>query len=302
MSQAAVAPMLTLTEYSKTAKGKALIASQRRFAFEGRIWQGYRGAAYEVRPHQLSGHELDGIFDIDGSKRYIIEHHTNKVEQRKKKVRIEHATRKAQRLEIRNRVLGTLAQQRKDGLVDPELEAVAKDLELIDGEGNRVSKSTTPPDPRFLRSAPVDPLVKIEMGEHPFDHAHKGGDLTEDMFKITGDEAQAPQQVSESPELNLKVVELEGRMSGIESTLDQIVGLLTSNQVPVQDVVEPGGEIPDHDVSTPVGPVHATAAPPASASSEFDCADCGKPCPADHTNPPMWLRGHRMSKHSKPKG
>lgn len=61
-----------LKQLAMTKEGQDLIASGKAFVLENTVWQGFGGAAYTVRPWQLSEDELEVMLDVDGTKGFVL--------------------------------------------------------------------------------------------------------------------------------------------------------------------------------------------------------------------------------------
>lgn len=264
------APMvLTLTQYLKTAEGVALIASQRLFSYEDRLWKGYEGSCIKVLDWQPVPSELDDCLDMDGTLVNVMTRIKTTEHNKKRRVDQELLEREGQKAKARMDALQAAKMQRDLGLEGSSLR------ELLSGEVDPVA------DESPQTNAPSDtvPLAeedqyRVPPGLHP--------ELTA-VPEI--EQAESSQRTEE------KLDALINGFSAMNRTISALVETLTVQDVQARNVpvaVEVENE-PEQEVDT--------EEPKPQLYPEGSCTVCGACPPQGHKNPLGWLRGHSMAKH-----
>ena len=263
---------LSLREYLGTAPGKALLAARRVFVYGGFLWGSCMGRPARIHWYQLEEEELELALDIDGSKERMIQLIQSETDDYEDRVRDEKAQHKLIALNKRKDLVTAIAEQTKEfGFPDPDL---VKALTSLD---NRVANRGRPrlvaqePEP----GSPED-LARFQLNPHVHEAV-----------------APAPARAGEVAGLAKTVENLTGMV-------ERLTSLVLANQPgPELDLrPEPTAEeidaqiLADVDATIPQEPAEE-AFPPST-----HCEPCNKSSPPGHLNPPMWLRGHNMSKHT----
>lgn len=64
---------ITLGQFVKTLRGRALIVNDERFVLAGKLYQGYNERALECTEDMCSQEEIDSAVDIDGTKQTLLD-------------------------------------------------------------------------------------------------------------------------------------------------------------------------------------------------------------------------------------
>lgn len=255
---------LPLTQFLATLEGRQLIDDQLLFAYEEKLWQGWKGQCVRVEDSQVKPAEVDNALDVDGSLEVI----TNRIavnrrglmrRVQKEREEKEHAAQLKEAEILRARKL-----RRDLGMEDPEsipiVDPTAEDAGPLD-------------DLRSLR-----PRAAAGPGEDVGEEESGTGLILQGLAELGTGIKQLTMMLAER-------LPLPEQPAGEPEATDE-----------VETEPDPGDEPGDPAIAATGGGLSEPGQSPFAGLDS--CPDCNKPVPAGK-HPERWIPAHRRAVHKK---